>query len=253
MRKVFSYLWGLWKFSEHLDYVQIKLWLYEYIRMKNLIKIYYLIWKLSVVSSAFVQSKGILRIHIRAAVGEKHSFLISHPNLPSQFYESSEMSAKTKPSLITLSQKQNRKKSRVAALAFLICNWNGMGRVESISRAGRPTALKIKGHTQNSCFQTGFQGVVNQPPSSQDECKCDYERSCAHPGTNAAPHQPGVSSEPCGCAGAALCHCSLELEQPSFPIPCWRPVEIHCCHTWACQAFWPLPSALFTLLMVAQP
>lgn len=92
---------------------------------ENLIEIYYLILKLSVISSAFVQSKGILENHIRAAVGEKSSFLISHPNLPSRFYESSEMKAETKPSLITLSQKHNRKKSSVATLVFLLCNWNG--------------------------------------------------------------------------------------------------------------------------------
>lgn len=93
--------------------------------MKNLTKIYYLIWKLSVIPSAFVQSKGILKNHIRAAVGEKGSFLISHPNLPSWFHESSEMNAETKHSLITRSQKRNRKKSSVGALAFLICSWNG--------------------------------------------------------------------------------------------------------------------------------
>lgn len=122
LRKVFSYLWGLWKFSEHSDYVLIKLCLHEYICMKNLTEIYYLILKLSVISSAFVQSKWILKNLVRAAVGEKSSFLISHPNLPSRFYE---MNAETKSSLITLSQKHNRKKSSLSALGFLICNWNG--------------------------------------------------------------------------------------------------------------------------------
>lgn len=80
--------------------------------MQNLTKIYYLILKLSVISSAFVQSKGILKNHIKVAVGERSSFLISHRNLPSRFYESSEMNAEIKPSLIRLSQKHNRKKKK---------------------------------------------------------------------------------------------------------------------------------------------
>lgn len=100
-----------------------------------------------------------------------------------------------------------------------------------VSRAGRPTALKIKGQTQNSFFQTGMQGIVNQSPSTQNECKCGGEGPDANPGTNAAPHQPGVSSEPSGCAGAALCHCPVELEQL---VPCQStliPTESVC--TWA--------------------
>lgn len=59
-----------------------------------------------------------LKDHIGAAVDEKSSFLISHPNLPSLFYESSEMNAETKPSLITLSQKYNRKKEQCCCFSF---------------------------------------------------------------------------------------------------------------------------------------
>lgn len=108
------------------------------------------------------------------------------------------MNAETKPSLITLSQKHNRKKSSAATLAFLLCNWSGRHGMDRrrVSRAGRPTALQIKGQAQNSSFQTGVQGIINQSPSLQDECKYDWEGPDAAPGTNAAPQQPGVHSEP---------------------------------------------------------
>lgn len=82
-----------------------------------------------------------------------------------------------------------------------------------VSKAGRATALEIKGQSQNSFFQIGIQGIVNKSPSTQNECKCGYEGPDDNPGTNAAPHQPGVTSEPSACAGAALCPCSVELEQ----------------------------------------
>lgn len=80
-----------------------------------------------------------------------------------------------------------------------------------VSKAGRPTALEIKGQTQNSFFQIGIQGFVKSP-STQNECKCDHEGPDDNPGTNSVPHQPGVTSEPSGCAGL-LCLCSMELEQ----------------------------------------
>lgn len=103
------------------------------------------------------------------------------------------MNAETKPSLITLSQKHNRKMSSAATSAFLIYNWSGRKGMDRrrVSRAGRPTANK--GQTQNS--------------------SCGWEGPDADPGPNAAPQQPGVHPEPPAWAGAALCPCPVGLEQ----------------------------------------